>query len=118
MYAIIAETELEQLRHEVAAAQGQAQYLNQQWADIHADLLEERDRHEVRMPITSCPHTSLAPHVHPSTCNVGQSCIRACTASEKLMVHAAHTSRLPWPGRCRGAQLLQILSQYSLHRDL
>ncbi|KAL0024312.1 hypothetical protein WJX79_006938 [Trebouxia sp. C0005] len=44
----MAETELEQLRHEVAAAQGQAQYLNQQWADIHADLLEERDRHEAR----------------------------------------------------------------------
>lgn len=59
MYAIAAETEVEQLRHEAEAAQGQAHYLNQQWADIHADLLQERDRHEVCRPITSCPHPSL-----------------------------------------------------------
>jgi len=59
LHAIAAETELEGVRHEVEAAQGQAQYLNQQWADIHADLLEERDRHEVCTPITSCPHPSL-----------------------------------------------------------
>ena len=59
MYGIAAETELKQLRHEVEAAQGQAHYLNQQWADIHADLLQEQDRHEVCTPITSCPHPSL-----------------------------------------------------------
>jgi len=59
LHAIAAETELEGVRHEVEAAQGQAQYLNQQWADIHADLLEERDSHEVCTPITSCPHPSL-----------------------------------------------------------
>ena len=63
MYATIAEIELDQVRHEVEAAQGQAQYLNQQWADIRADLVEERDRHEVRMPTTSCPHTSLTPYL-------------------------------------------------------
>ncbi len=61
VFSCLSETELEQMRHEVEAAQGQAQYLNQQWADIHADLLEERDRHEVRTPFTSCPHTSLTP---------------------------------------------------------
>lgn len=52
-----AETELEQLRHELHAAHGQAQYLNQQWADIHADLLEERDRHEV-LPFTCIDSSS------------------------------------------------------------
>ena len=55
----VAETELEQLRHELHAAHGQAQYLNQQWADIHADLLEERDRHEVQ------PFTCINPSPEP-----------------------------------------------------
>ena len=53
-----ADTELEQLRHELHAAHGQAQYLNQQWADVHADLLEERDRHEV-LPITCIDPSSM-----------------------------------------------------------
>jgi len=105
VYATAAETELEDLRHEVEAAQGQAQYLNQQWADIHADLLEERDRHEVRVPITSCPHTSHTPqcplHVYQSVCNVKRPVFMLAQLPEKLMVHATHTSCLPWPGRCR-----------------
>ncbi|KAA6416949.1 MAG: hypothetical protein FRX49_13090 [Trebouxia sp. A1-2] len=67
----MAETELEQLRHEVAAAQGQAQYLNQQWADIHADLLEERDRHEARRasPARTTSHlrTNPTPAKHRPT---------------------------------------------------
>ena len=111
MYATAAETELEQMRHEVEAAQGQAQYLNQQWADIHADLLEERDRHEVRMRITSCP-AYITHSIAPSSCisvilQYQRSCMHLAQLPEKLMVYAAHTSCLPWQPDASGAEIVQ-----------
>ena len=45
----LADSELTQARAEVRLAHGQTQYLSQQWADVHAGLLEERELHEVAL---------------------------------------------------------------------
>ncbi len=47
MVANVAETELANVQSDLSAAHAQAQYMDQQWADIHADMLEERDRCQV-----------------------------------------------------------------------
>ncbi|DBA79940.1 TPA: hypothetical protein ACH3X1_008147 [Trebouxia sp. C0004] len=62
----LAETELKQMRHEVEAAQGQAQYLNQQWADIHTDLLEGRDTHEARRGSPTRTNSNLRANSTPA----------------------------------------------------
>lgn len=45
--AIAAETELAQARTEVREANEHMEYLSKQWTEMHADLLTERDLHEV-----------------------------------------------------------------------
>lgn len=49
--AIAAETELAQARIEVSEAHDQTEYLSKQWAEMHADLLTERNLHEVTFPV-------------------------------------------------------------------
>ena len=48
-----AETELAQVRDDLRAAHSQTHYLSQQWANMHADLLAERDLHEASTPVTT-----------------------------------------------------------------
>lgn len=47
----VAETELAQARSEAREALEQTEYLSKQWAEMHSELLAERNLHEVNIHV-------------------------------------------------------------------
>lgn len=50
-HVIVAEVELAQTRSEAREAHEQTEYLSKQWAEMHSELLAERNLHEVNVHV-------------------------------------------------------------------